>query len=189
LTTATSASFAVRTAYERSCLALERSLIAQQLREPDPFPPGCDAFRLVLAGTTAPVDPAKTNAGRARVQHDGDDDDDDAGAPPRRRRRREEEDAATFDLARVAAGRRAVPRVSYTDQLGEDDGDEEYAASDEEPDGDGGSSEDEEMEEADEEEDEGGDDDFKAPRASRKRSQRDTTVAQRRRRVVDDDSD
>ena len=194
LTTATSASFAVRTAYERSCLALERSLIAQRLREPDPFPPGCDAFRLVLAGATAPGDPSP-NAGRARVQHDDDDDDDDAGAPPRRRRRREEEDAATFDLARVAAGRRAVPRVSYTDQLGEDDGDEEYAASDEEPDGDGGSSEDEDMEEADdgaedeEEEDEGGDDDFKAPRASRKRSQRDTTVAQRRRRVVDDDSD
>jgi hypothetical protein len=48
LSTATSASFSMRVAYERALFAFERSEVAKALRERDPFPPGAAVAAEVL---------------------------------------------------------------------------------------------------------------------------------------------
>ena len=183
LSTATSASFAVRIAYERSCLAFEHSAVAHHLQAADPFPPGCDPLQLIAAGLAAPAPQrrARAPAGAASDGSEEEDDDEEEeeaprpvkraaprggarGAPPRRSKATassgRDEATRDFDLARVAAGRRAVPRVTYADlSEGEADPDDEYEASD------GGGGDDDGLVDDDEEEEEDDDDDdFKAVR-------------------------
>jgi hypothetical protein len=208
LSTATSASFAVRIAYERSCLAFEHSAVAHQLQAADPFPPGCDPLKLIAAGLAAPAQKQRARApsGAAEspdVSEEEEGDDEEAprparraaprggarGAPPRRGRAAassggEEAMPRDFDLGRVAAGRRAVPRVTYADVSdGDADSDDEYQASD----GGEGGGEDDGMDEEEEEDDD--DDDFKAAPATRRAAAARGGAKRRRKEASSDESE
>ena len=208
LSTATSASFAVRIAYERSCLAFEHSAVAHQLQATDPFPPGCDPLKLIAAGLAAPAPPQRARApSGAHESTDASGEDEEmeveeaprparravpregaTGAPPRRGRAAasSEEAPREFDLARVAAGRRAVPRVTYADVSDgdADPDDDEYQASD----GGDGRADDDGGEDDDEDDDDDDDDDFQAVPASR-RSAAARGSAKRRRKEASDESE
>lgn len=149
LSTATSASFSMRVAYERSVFAFERSAVALLLGQPDPFPATPNVAAAVAevcghdernrrksggaaAAARKPAAPAQ-RAKRTRSddeQSSSDDDDDDAAVaaaapvrrpPPRAAARGRavakpaEEEDEDWDLAGVAAGRRARKRVCYKD--------------------------------------------------------------------------
>ena len=131
LTTATSASFSMRVAYERALLAWERSAVAQQLGEPEPFALGAPVGHLVAAacgfeqrnkskrGRTAD---GAGGARKRRGRSQSDDDDGNGsgeeqpqrGAPPPPPARAAPA-AADFDYARAASGRRVLPRVAYAE--------------------------------------------------------------------------
>ena len=150
LSTATSASFSMRVAYERSVFAFERSTVALLLGHPDPFPASLGVAATVAevcghdernrrksGGSGAAARKPAVQARRPKRAHsepeDGSSsDDDDAAAaavmqrppvqrpPPRASRGGATKPAVAaveenWDLAGVAAGRRARKRVCYKD--------------------------------------------------------------------------